>query len=200
MTAKRWLQGGALLILTLFIGNVALAEHASQPQVTLHTSKGDIVIALFPDKAPVTVANFLGYANSGFYDNTIFHRVIRRFAVQGGGYNKDLVEKPNGDPIINEAGSSGLRNDRWTVAMARTADPDSARSQFFINMRMNLSLDARAGRDGYAVFGEVIDGQHVVRDIANAETHAYGGFDDLPVDPILIKSVTVTDHRHSSPR
>ena len=187
------------LLLTLLTSTVSLAEADKRPQVTLHTSQGDIVLALYPDKAPVTVANFLGYARSGFYDNTIFHRGIRRFAVQGGGYTKDLVEKPNGEPIVNEAKSSGLRNDRWTVAMARTADPDSARSQFFINMRMNLSLDARAGRAGYAVFGEVIDGQHVVRDIANSKTHAYGGFDDLPVEPILIESVTVAADQSTSP-
>lgn len=199
MMPRAWTRLSLFLLLTLLTSTVSLAEADERPQVTLHTSQGDIVLALYPDKAPVTVANFLGYARSGFYDNTIFHRVIRRFAVQGGGYTKDLVEKPNGEPIVNEAKSSGLRNDRWTVAMARTADPDSARSQFFINMRMNLSLDARAGRAGYAVFGEVIDGQHVVRDIANSKTHAYGGFDDLPVEPILIESVTVSADQSTSP-
>ncbi len=145
-----------------------------------------------PDKAPVTVENFLNYARSGFYDGTIFHRVIQRFAVQGGGFTEDLQEKPNGEPIVNESKDSKLRNERWTVAMARTDDPNSARSQFFINMRMNLELDARMGRDGYAVFGKVVEGQHVVRDIAMSKTHAVGDFDDVPVEPIFINSVSVS--------
>lgn len=180
-----------LLLLSLLASTASIAEN--KPLVTLHTSKGDIVIELYPEKAPVTVANFLGYARSGFYDGTIFHRVIKRFAIQGGGIEPDLYEKPNGDPIINEAKTSGLNNERWTVAMARTDDPNSARSQFFINMRMNLSLDARAGRDGYAVFGRVIDGQHVAEDIARVRTHSYGGFDDLPVEPVLLERVTVKE-------
>ena len=160
--------------------------------MTLHTSKGDITIELYSDKAPITVDNFLGYARSGFYDGTIFHRVIQRFAVQGGGFTADMVEKPNGEPIENESKSSKLRNERWTVAMARTEDPNSARSQFFINMRMNLDLDARMGRDGYAVFGKVVDGQNIVRDIAISDTHSLGDFDDVPVEPILINSVSVS--------
>jgi cyclophilin family peptidyl-prolyl cis-trans isomerase len=167
------------------------AEGVGNPIVVLETSKGDITIELLPDKAPITVENFLGYVKSGFYNGTIFHRVIRRFAVQGGGFTPDLSEKPNGESIINESKSSGLRNDRWTVAMARTDDPNSARSQFFINMRMNLDLDSRMGRDGYAVFGKVIDGQNVVRDIAISETHSTGGMKDVPVKPILIISTTL---------
>ncbi|WP_235035647.1 peptidylprolyl isomerase [Zhongshania aliphaticivorans] len=155
------------------------------------TSKGDISIELFPQKAPITVKNFLNYVNSGFYNGTIFHRVIQRFAVQGGGFTADMVEKPNRDAIINESKSSKLRNERWTVAMARTDDPNSARSQFFINMRMNLNLDARMGRDGYAVFGRVIDGQNVVRDIAISKTHTVNYMSDVPVEPILIISTKV---------
>lgn len=180
-----------ILCALLLIGAAAQAADKQHSIVVLHTSMGDITIELYDDKAPVTVANFLGYANSGFYDGTIFHRVIKRFAIQGGGFTKDLTEKPNGDPIINEAKTSKLRNDRWTVAMARTDDPNSARSQFFINMRMNLDLDARGGKDGYAVFGEVIDGQFVAREIANTKTQSLGGFDDVPVEPIFINSVTV---------
>lgn len=181
----------SFLLLCCVFASSALNAETEHTEVVLHTSKGDITIELYEDKAPITVANFLEYARSGFYDGTIFHRVVKRFAVQGGGFDKDLNEKPNGDPIVNEAKESGLRNNRWTVAMARTDDPNSARSQFFINMRMNLELDARMGRDGYAVFGKVIDGQHVVRDIATAETHERGGFEDLPVEPIFINSVTV---------
>ena len=170
----------------------AWSQAAENSVVVLHTSEGDITIKLYDKKSPITVANFLKYANSGFYEGTIFHRVIKRFAIQGGGFDKDLQEKPNGESIVNEAKESGIRNNRWTVAMARTDDPNSARSQFFINMRMNLDLDARAGKDGYAVFGEVTDGQHIARKIANTKTHSYGGFDDLPIEPIFINSVTVT--------
>lgn len=166
-------------------------EKTENPVVVLQTSKGDITIELYPDKSPITVSNFLGYVKSGFYDGTIFHRVIRRFAVQGGGFTPDLIEKPNGETIINESKSSRLINDRWTVAMARTDDPNSARSQFFINMRMNLNLDARAGRDGYAVFGEVIDGHNIVRDIAISKTHSAGGMQDVPVEPIVIIGTTL---------
>ena len=190
----------ALVILSLF----SLHSLASDPQttgkptVTLHTSKGDIVIELLQEKAPITVANFLNYAKSGFYDGTIFHRVMRRFVVQGGGFTPDMVEKPNGEPIVNESKASGLRNERWTVAMARTDDPNSARSQFFINMRMNLSLDARAGRDGYAVFGRVIEGQHVARDISNVRTHRLGDYDDVPVEPVLLERVTVNDAKEAA--
>ena len=182
------------LLLAIFLvgSGSAFSDGAERPLVTLHTSKGDITIELYSDKAPITVDNFLGYARSGFYDGTIFHRVIQRFAVQGGGFTADMVEKPNGEPIENESKSSKLRNERWTVAMARTEDPNSARSQFFINMRMNLDLDARMGRDGYAVFGKVVDGQNIVRDIAISDTHSLGDFDDVPVEPILINSVSVS--------
>jgi cyclophilin family peptidyl-prolyl cis-trans isomerase len=161
------------------------------PEVTLHTSMGDIRIELYPERAPITVANFLNYANSGFYDGTIFHRVIRRFVVQGGGHTPDMTEKPNGEPIVNEAKQAGISNERWTVAMARTADPDSARSQFFINLRLNLNLDARMGNPGYAVFGKVIDGFNVVRDISVSKTATKNGFQDVPVEPITINSVSV---------
>ncbi|MFT6552750.1 MAG: cyclophilin family peptidyl-prolyl cis-trans isomerase [Zhongshania marina] len=182
------------LILTLcsLCSTLAFSEEASgNPIVVLETSKGNITIELLPDKAPITVESFLGYVRSGFYNGTIFHRVIRRFAVQGGGFTPDLVEKPNGESIINESKTSKLRNDRWTVAMARTDDPNSARSQFYINMRMNLDLDSRMGRDGYAVFGSVIEGQNIVRDIAMSSTHSAGGMEDVPVEPILIISTTL---------
>lgn len=185
-----------LIVLTLMLASLfampALSEVAPKsPIVVMQTSKGDITIELYPDKSPITVANFLEYVQSGFYNGTVFHRVIRRFAIQGGGFTPDLVEKPNGENIINESKTSKLRNDRWTLAMARTNDPNSARSQFFINMRMNLDLDARMGRDGYAVFGKITDGQNVVRDIAISNTHSAGGMEDVPVEPILIISTTL---------
>ena len=164
---------------------------SDNPLVILETSKGSITIELFPEKSPITVENFLGYVRSGFYNGTIFHRVIRRFAVQGGGFTPDLIEKENGEPIVNESKISKLSNERWTVAMARTDDPNSAQSQFYFNMGMNLNLDARMGRDGYAVFGKVIDGQNVVRDIALSRTHTQGDFNDVPVEPILIINASI---------
>ncbi|MEX1670731.1 peptidylprolyl isomerase [Zhongshania guokunii] len=167
------------------------AQITSNPIVVIETSKGNITVELYADKAPITVENFLGYVRSGFYKGTIFHRVIQRFAVQGGGFTPDLVEKENGEPIVNESKISKLRNERMTIAMARTDDPDSARSQFYFNMGFNLSLDARMGRAGYAVFGKVIDGQNVVRDIAISPTRRVAHFDDVPVEPILILNASV---------
>ncbi len=184
-----------LSLLALAIPSHASDNASDNPIATLHTSEGDIRIELLPEHAPITVANFLNYAESGFYDGTIFHRVIRRFVVQGGGFTVDMQEKANGEAIVNESKSSRLSNERWTVAMARTSDPNSARSQFFINLRMNLSLDARMGRDGYAVFARVIDGQHVVRDISNKRTHRLGDFDDVPIEPIVLERISLSTSR-----
>lgn len=180
-----------VIVLGLFLPTISHSQTAPNPVVIIETSKGNITVELYADKAPITVDNFLGYVRSGFYNGTIFHRVIRRFAVQGGGFTPDLVEKDNGAPIINESKTSKLSNERWTIAMARTDDPNSAQSQFYFNMRMNLNLDARMGRDGYAVFGKIIDGQNVVRDIAVSRTHSVGGFDDVPVEPILITNTRI---------
>ncbi|MFT6164229.1 peptidylprolyl isomerase [Zhongshania aliphaticivorans] len=180
-----------VIVLGLLLPAIGHSQTAANPVVIIETSKGSITVELYADKAPITVENFLGYVRSGFYNGTIFHRVIRRFAVQGGGFTPDLVEKDNGEPIINESKTSKLSNERWTIAMARTNDPNSAQSQFYFNMGMNLNLDARMGRDGYAVFGKVIDGQNVVRDIAVSRTHSVGGFDDVPVEPILITNTSI---------
>ncbi len=180
-----------VIVLGLLLPAIGHSQTAANPVVIIETSKGNITVELYADKAPITVENFLGYVRSGFYNGTIFHRVIRRFAVQGGGFTPDLVEKDNGEPIINESKTSKLSNERWTIAMARTNDPNSAQSQFYFNMGMNLNLDARMGRDGYAVFGKVIDGQNVVRDIAVSRTHSVGGFDDVPVEPILITNTSI---------
>lgn len=192
MPALARLIFAALLSLGSLFSQAESADNA-KPRVTLHTSKGDIVLELYPQKAPVTVANFMNYARSGHYHGTIFHRVLKRFVIQAGGFDEDLIEKDAGEPIVNEAKSSGLDNERWTVAMARTADPDSARAQFFINLRMNLALDARAGKAGYAVFGKVIEGQHVARDIANSKVENIGSFEGVPVEPILINRVTISE-------
>ena len=169
---------------------IAGENSATHPQVILHTNKGSITIELYPDKAPVTVANFLKYAKSGFYNGTIFHRVIKRFMIQGGGFTKDMHKKPTGEPIVNESGND-LHNDRYTIAMARTGDPDSATSQFFINVRMNGNLDAIGTQPGYAVFGTVIDGQYVVSAIEKVKTRRVGQYNDVPVEPVVIESVEV---------
>ena len=181
----------ALLLMCSSLSFAVSPATTAHPQVVLHTNQGDITLELYPDKAPVSVANFLQYAQSGFYDKTIFHRVVKRFVIQGGGFDSQLNEKANGKPIVNESGN-GLHNDRWTVAMARTSDPDSATSQFYINMRMNGSLDAKYGKPGYAVFGKVIDGFHVVQDINLKPTQNRGGpFAEMPIELMFIKSVTV---------
>lgn len=158
------------------------------PVVIMSTSKGDIKIELYQDKAPISVENFLGYVNDGFYDDTIFHRVINNFMVQGGGIGSDMKQKPTKAPIKNEA-DNGLKNERGTLAMARTGVVDSATSQFFINQVDNSFLDHGARDFGYAVFGKVIDGMDVVDEIAAVKT----GPGDVPQEVILIKSIKVVE-------
>lgn len=162
----------------------------SNPQVVLDTTYGKIFIELYKDKAPVTVANFLQYVNSYFYDGTIFHRVINNFMIQGGGFTKGMKEKETKPPIKNEAGN-GLSNLRGTIAMARTQVVDSATSQFFINVVDNTYLDHKDNTPngfGYCVFGRVIEGMNVVDKINNVNTHRVGYFEDVPVQDIVIKS------------
>jgi len=163
---------------------------ASNPLVLLETSSGDILIELFSDKAPKTVENFLAYVDSGFYENTIFHRVIKDFMIQGGGYGPRMDEKPTREPIENEA-DNGLENTRGTIAMARTADPHSASAQFFINLKDNDFLN-HTEKDlqgwGYCVFGKVSEGMEVVDAIAKVKTNAQGTHDDVPTDMVLITS------------
>ncbi|NNE04828.1 MAG: peptidyl-prolyl cis-trans isomerase [Xanthomonadales bacterium] len=184
---KIWMRSGLLL---LMFSSLAIAQDNGAPQVTLHTSKGAITIELFPDKAPVTVANFLQYARDGFYDGTVFHRVISHFMIQGGGYSTDMIRKPTRDPIQNEA-TNGLKNTRGTLAMARTADPHSATAQFFINVEINANLDYTGTNNsrawGYAVFGRVVEGMEVVDDIRFVET----GPGDRPLEQVIIERVEV---------
>ena len=184
------LLGRILLSVILLLGPVAAhAESAAtDPQVMIKTSEGDITVRLFKDKAPLTVANFLGYADAGFYNGTIFHRVIPNFMIQGGGFLPDMTEKDTGTPVENES-RNRLHNTRGTLDMARTNDPDSATSQFFINQRSNLKLDWAPGREGYTVFGEVILGMDIVDFIATAPTGKVGPFSDVPKTPILIKEI-----------
>ncbi len=159
--------------------------------VKLETSMGDIVIELNRQAAPVTTANFLEYAGAGFYDGTIFHRVIRGFMIQGGGFTTKMEKKETRDPIVNEA-KNGLSNARGTIAMARTSDPDSATCQFFINHADNTPLDYAENRNpGYTVFGKVIEGMGVVDAIAAVKTTTRNDMDDVPVEPVIIKSATI---------
>ena len=168
----------------------ASTSSSSNPQVVLETSKGKIVIELYPDKAPITVKNFLGYVDSGFYDGTIFHRVIPGFMIQGGGFTQGMTEKLTMAPIKNEAGN-GLSNQRTTIAMARTSDVDSATAQFFINVVDNVFLDHKddtAVGYGYCVFGKVIDGMDAVDVIANVPTHTVGYYENVPAQDVVIQS------------
>ncbi len=158
------------------------------PMVLISTSKGDIKLELYEKEAPVTVANFLSYVEEGFFDNTIFHRVINNFMIQGGGFTDDMKQKPTKPPIKNEA-DNGLKNDRGTIAMARTAVVDSATSQFFINHRDNSFLNHGARDFGYAVFGKVIEGMEVVDAIAAVKTKP----GDVPVETVSILSVKTVD-------
>lgn len=159
------------------------------PAVKLVTNKGEIVIELDEKNAPISTKNFLGYVESGFYDNTVFHRVIKDFMVQTGGFTSGtdgvLQEKKNGQPIKNEA-DNGLRNLRGTLAMARTQVVDSATSQFFINLKDNAFLDHGSRDFGYAVFGKVIEGMQVVDEIAKVRTTTRGYYDDVPAEPVII--------------
>tara|TARA_B110000003_G_scaffold105497_1_gene107907 strand:- start:179 stop:682 length:504 start_codon:yes stop_codon:yes gene_type:complete len=164
--------------------------------VTISTSAGEIHLELDADNAPITVANFLKLAEDGYYAGTIFHRIIEGFMVQGGGLDEDMSPKPtNTDPIQNEA-NNGLKNDRGTIAMARTMDPHSATGQFFINHKDNDFLNHTAETSqgwGYAVFGSVIDGMDVVDQIALSTTSTVGGYADAPLEPTIIHSVTVSE-------
>lgn len=153
--------------------------------VTLETTMGDITVELYEEKAPITVENFLKYVDDGFYDGTIFHRVIPSFMVQCGGMLEDMSEKANRDPIKNEA-DNGLSNEVGTLAMARTQVVDSATSQFFINTANNTFLDNGARDFGYAVFGKVVDGMDVVEKISAVQTGFKGMHQDVPVEPIII--------------
>ncbi len=176
----------AVLCLTLTAG----APPPSGPKVEIRTSYGPVVVELEPGPAPGTVANFLRYVDGGFYDGTIFHRVIPGFMVQGGGLGKDMAEKPDHGPIRNEAREAfkaGLKNVRGTLAMARTGDPDSASAQFFINTADNPSLDPGDGA-GYCVFGRVVSGMEAVDKIEKVRTVMRHGMADVPDYPVLIRT------------
>lgn len=185
---------GLVLAATLAGGRAVRAE-GSNPLVKLETSKGDIVLELNAEKAPATTENFLTYVKDGFYDGLVFHRVISGFMVQGGGMDENMTEKETKAPIQNEA-DNGLKNDAYTVAMARTMDPHSATAQFFINVADNAFLNHTSKTPqgwGYAVFGKVIEGKEVVDAIKAVPTTTKGYFEDVPSEPVkIIKAEVIT--------
>lgn len=189
MNFKKLLLSIAAIALTL---NIQLAN-AANPKVKIETTKGAMIVELYPDKAPVTVANFLAYVNAGTYDGTIFHRVIKGFMNQGGGFTTDYEKVATKDPIQNEA-DNGLKNKEFTIAMARTGQPHSATNQFFINTNDNYALD-HTGKSmrgwGYTVFGKVIEGQNVSGAISRTATGPGGSFaTDVPRTQIIITKIT----------
>ena len=191
---KMTLALNALALTAIFsVANPAAAA-GDAPKVKLATSMGDIVVQLNPEKAPKTVANFLQYVREKHYDGTIFHRVIGNFMIQGGGFTADLKQKPMRSPIPLEA-ANGLKNDKYTIAMARTNVPDSATTQFFINVKDNAMLNAPSpDGHGYAVFGKVVSGMDVVDKIKAVATGSGGPFPaDVPTTPVTITSATVVE-------
>lgn len=162
--------------------------------IVLKTSAGDITVELFEQDAPISTKNFLEYAKSGHYEGTIFHRIIDGFMIQGGGFTSDMKQKKTLPPIKNEAGN-GLKNEKYTLAMARTSVPDSATSQFFINTNNNRFLDREQSQDGvgYAVFGKVVDGMDVVDQLGKVKTTTKAGMGDVPIETITIDKVEIVD-------
>ena len=191
MSLRNLVLAGVFVVVTL---GAADSSAQSNPVVVMETSMGNITIELFQDQAPISVENFLTYVNDGYYSGTVFHRVIQQFMIQGGGMTADLSPKQTRDPIKNEA-TNGVSNERGTIAMARTNVVDSATSQFFINTVNNARSLDNTGTDarsyGYAVFGKVIDGMDVVDQIAAVQTRNQGPHQNVPVEPIVIESVSV---------
>ena len=183
------------LVLTtiIFINNGVNAEMATNTIINVKTSLGDIKLELFNDKAPITAENFMKYIESDYFANSIFHRVIKDFMVQGGGFTMEMEEKETMSPIKNEANNM-VSNERGTIAMARTNDPHSASAQFFINLKDNVFLDFKSDTTqgwGYCVFGKVIEGMEVIDKIAIVDTGSYGPHQDVPKDPIIIKEIII---------
>jgi len=185
-SVMRRLSQASILLFGLFLLPLN-AIAAEKEKVVFETSQGKIVLELLADKAPIAVKNFLHYVDSGFYNGTIFHRVIPNFVIQGGGFTAKMEKKDTIAPIKNES-NNGISNRRGTLSMARLPDPDSATSQFFINLRRNKNLDYKAGKMGYAVFAEIVEGLEVVDKIAATKTGTAGHFRDVPKQAIVITS------------
>lgn len=191
----KWLLSSVFLVMVAGVqaAPVQSEAKAGPARVTLETTQGDIVIELDSEKAPVTVKNFLDYVNRGFYDGLVFHRVIKNFMIQGGGFSPDMNQKKTEAPIKNESMMiNSLKNERGTIAMARTQIPDSATSQFFINLVDNYFLDGDRNKPGYAVFGHVVEGMSVVDGIARVKTGRRSGHGHVPMEPVVIKKSYVT--------
>ncbi len=189
----KMVAGLMMLCVAVLLPVQILVAQSPNPVVVIETSMGDITIELNQDKAPKSVENFLQYAKSGFYADTIFHRVIQGFMIQGGGLTANMARKPTRDPIPNEA-NNGLKNERGTIAMARTSEINSATSQFFINTVNNAGLNHKGespDQYGYAVFGKVIQGMDVVDKIERVTTDTKGSYQNVPLRPIVIKSVRI---------
>ena len=184
----------ALTFLTIILLiNTCLAQNVNDETIEIQTTEGSIVIQLDGRRAPITVSNFVKLIKAKYFDGTIFHRVIPNFMIQGGGFNKDLVDLKAGDSIANESGN-GLKNLRGTIAMARTSDPHSANAQFFINTKDNSFLNPKSGNWGYAVFGNVIEGMDIVDKISKKPTGPRGRFSqDVPIENIEIKQIIIQD-------
>jgi peptidyl-prolyl cis-trans isomerase B (cyclophilin B) len=183
------------LVFALCSPPAALGGLSDNPQVIMETSKGTIVLEVFPDEAPETVKNFLQYVRWGHYDGTLFHRVIPNFMIQGGGFSPDMKRKNTEVPIQNEA-DNGLKNKRGTVAMARTPDPHSATDQFFINTKNNSFLNHKSTTTrgwGYTVFGKVVEGMDVVNAISGVKTAKKGRMSNVPVEPVKIIKMTIKE-------
>ena len=184
---RLWSLTGLTIALIFSAGLAGAQEY---PLVRVKTTAGVFVVELDHSRAPLTVENFLQYVNDGFYDGTIFHRVVNSFVIQGGGYTVDHEAKPTQPSIPNESGN-GLSNQRMTIAMARTNHPHSADSQFYINLADNIALDPKPTRWGYTVFGRVIEGMDIVDDIGHRATSPKGQFQNLPAAPVIIENMSV---------
>jgi peptidyl-prolyl cis-trans isomerase A (cyclophilin A) len=188
--AKRVSAAIAAALFVMTVPCISAEKKTDNPVVVIETSMGDINVELFKEKAPKSVENFLSYVKDEFYRGTIFHRVIKGFMIQGGGFTTAMTKKPTKSPIANES-SNGLHNNRGTIAMARTADPNSATSQFFINTKDNSGLDRPQEPNGYAVFGKVTQGMNVVDQIENTATGTKGGYQNVPLMPVVIKNISL---------
>lgn len=189
--ARIWARKTALALAAVTLLPGFTLANQTNPMIKLTTNKGDITIEMYANEAPVTVQNFLGYVESGFFDGLIFHRVINGFMIQGGGFTPDMQQKSAGDPIQNEA-DNGLKNEPGTIAMARTGDPHSATAQFFINLENNEFLNHTAKNPqgwGYAVFGKVTEGMDVVKQIGGVSTGRVGPYSDVPEESVIIEKI-----------
>jgi cyclophilin family peptidyl-prolyl cis-trans isomerase len=188
-----------VIVVMVFVTTIAAPrargedDAGEKRRILLSTTMGDITLELAPDKAPITVENFVAYVEAGYYDGTVFHRVIPNFMIQGGGLDKDLKEKAGGRPPIKNESDNGLRNKTGTVAMARTSAPDSATSQFFINVSDNAFLDRTEAGVGYTVFGKVVEGMKLVEKMGSVNTTSKGVHRDVPVEPIVLNSAKLLD-------